>query len=102
VSGNHFAVCDGCGAPAPCTVQKDFPDGGLCLDPYSLGYYAGYIDPPFADDRMPVWKLCRDCAHKLFQMFPALIKKYEDHINFLLDDGQIAEIGGGPVTDCCG
>jgi len=99
-------TCDACGGPAICTTQESYPDGGLCFDPYSMSYYDGFFDMPFSDSRVEPWRVCRDCAQKFFDLFPALMDKYEKHIEFLLADGQIIAVGAHETdehqTGCCG
>lgn len=66
--------CDGCGAAAEAeSVNTHLCDGGLVIDPHDIGYYGGYFDP-FPDENLPTWKLCRKCADKFFDTFPALLE----------------------------
>lgn len=69
--------CDGCGRPARAdTVNTHLCDGGLTIDPRTIGYYGGYIDLfPYDEldgSAITPWKLCALCAEKFFETFPNL------------------------------
>jgi hypothetical protein len=71
------------------------PVGGISLNPYNLGYYGGFIDPPcIEDDMLDNWLLCNACARRLFDMFPALLARYDEWFDHLVESGAVLEVGG--------
>lgn len=69
-------VCSACDTIVPAeSVNVSYPDAGLVIAVRSLGYYGGFYDLIFEeerDDDIENWRMCHDCVVKFFATFPLL------------------------------